>query len=191
MAYWGPEAPCHQKFYPVTSEWMTEAATQFGPSPPTPGPCVYETIDTPIPMMHRPPQKTINVDGDGACLPRCISMAVYGTQDHHQRVRDSLVDFILKGPIPGETIRRDRAFQRQMNIMRQRSTWMGQNEIEALAHLLDTPIYSCVQQQRTDGIQGAFFWQRAPHESSPFQVKNDRGIYIQNANSHFQLVTRF
>ena len=48
-----------------------------------------------------------------------------------------------------------------------------------------------MQQQRTDGIQGAFFWQRAPHESSPFQVKNDRGIYIQNANSPFNLSLDF
>ena len=62
---------------------------------------------------------------------------------------------------------------------------METEEVEAFSQLLQTPIYSCVQQQGTNKI---FAWQRCPHETAPDQVVQSRSIYIFNADLHFQLV---
>ena len=182
------ESRC-QSFFPIDVKWQEAAARIFGRAQPQV--CHYATVDKPIKMPHRRPKRTKNPVGDGACFPRSISLAVFGHQRHHQKIRDQLVDFILKGPLPFETAVRDEAFYLYMKIMRERTEYMTTFEVEALSYMLQTPIYSCVLEQRTDGSDGRFFWQRSPHESSPQQVVHDRGIYIQNSHDHFQLVTEF
>ena len=125
----------------------------------------------------------INPKGDGACLPRAISLALYGHEGHHQKLRDLVVDFQEKNAVKPLTA----SFQRRMNKMRKKETYMETEEVEAFSQLLQTPIYSCVQQP---GSRNKFAWQRCPHETAADQVVQSRAIYIFNANSHFQLVTQ-
>ena len=68
--------------------------------------------------------------------------------------------------------------------MRHYKKYMRTEEVEAFAYMLDTPIYTCVENQ------GQYFWQRLPHPSSPSNVSCDRSIYLLNENVHFQLVLK-
>ena len=183
------QPPRQHAFFPVDFEWQKRIAALFGRW--RPSSCLYELIDAPVPMIHRRPRATVNTEGNGACGPRTFSLAIFGHQHNHQRIRNTLVEYILKGPIPGETLVRDAKFKKRMAKMKISDTWLTSHEIDALAYLLDTPIFSCVQRKHADGSLGKFYWQRSPHEASPYQVQNDRGIYIQNANNHFELVTKF
>ena len=177
-----------QSFFPIDADWQETAAKIFGKSKPET--CLYGRVEEPVLMPHRRPSRTKNAVGDGACLPRTISLAIYGHQRQHEVIRSKLVDFILKGPLPGETLVRDDAFFQEMETMRKNDEYMTSFEIEALAYMLQTPIYSCVQQKKTNGSTGRFYWQRSPHESAT-AVTHSRGIYIQNSSDHFKLVTEF
>ena len=141
-------------------------------------------------MQNRKPKKLRNVIGDGACLPRTISLAIFGVESHHQRLRDAVVEYILQEPLPGETAARDANFYQRMEKMRQRTEEMTTLEITTFAHLLDTPIFTCVECVSGIGRKKdkKYFWQRLPHEFNSHNIGNDRGIYIYNAESHFQLV---
>ena len=183
------QQPRQYGFFPVDPAWQKKAAGLFGRW--RPSSCLYSSMDAPVPMVHRRPHHTVDTKGDGACGPRTFSLAVYGHQHNHQRIRDVLVAFILRGSIPGETLIRNTKFYNRMKKMKKSDTWFTSHEIDALAFLLDTPIYSCVEKKNADDSLGPFYWQRSPHQSSPYQVQNDRGIYILNANNHFQLVTKF
>ncbi|XP_070554806.1 OTU domain-containing protein 3-like [Ptychodera flava] len=50
----------------------------------------------------------VNVEGDGNCLFRAISLGLYGTQDHHHAIRVRTVDYVIEhwdryeDPIKGE-----------------------------------------------------------------------------------------
>ena len=173
-------------FFPVNEEWRRKAAALFGRA--EPGRNMYGEIGSSREMRHSYPKELIDVRGDGACLPRCISLAIYGNQRHHLMLRNAVVDFRLKGPMPGETTKRDATFLKRMKKMRMTRTWMETEEVEAFAYLLDTPIYTCSQIKRR-GKPDEYCWQRSPHQSRLPNVGNERGIYILNANNHFQLIT--
>ena len=146
--------------------------------------CVYAETDAAVEMCHRRPSELLNPRGDGACLPRALSLAIYGHENNHQKLRDAVVDYMLKGPLPGETARRDKNFEREMAHMRLRTTYMKTAQVEAFAYLLNTPIYTCVENR------GRYFWQRLPHEAAPVNVTNSRAVYILNERVHFQLVLK-
>ena len=174
-------------YWPVDQQWQERVAGLFGADRPSHNP--YPKTTAGKIMSNRHPQRLQNVDGDGACLPRTISLAIFGDEEHHQLLRDAVVDFILQGPLPGETAPRDEAFFQRMGKMRLQTTWMTTFEVTAFGHMLDTPIFSCVEQLKADGSpSGKFFWQRLPHETSTHNLANGRGIYIFNSKNHFQLV---
>ena len=181
---------CEPRFYlfwPVDLQWQERVAALFGSDIPTQNP--YPNVTAGRIMPNCLPQQLQNVDGDGACLPQTISLAIFGDQEHHQLLRDAVVDFILQRPLPGETAARDAAFFTRMAKMRLLTTWMTTFEVTAFGHMLDTPIFSCVEQKKADGSpSGRFFWQRLPHETSTHNLANGRGIYIFNSQNHFQLV---
>ena len=66
---------------------------------------------------------------------------------------------------------------------------MEQLEVDALAYILDTPLYTLVKFELRNGVEKVG-WQRVPHEDSPYPVGNERGIYLYNADLHFQLITK-
>ena len=172
-------------FFPIDAEWQKRIASSLGSMKPVA--CLYGLISEGMEMLHRQPIDTEPNAAGGACLPRTISQAIYGHEDCHEQLRNAVVDFILRTRLPSETERRNRAFYKRMAEMRKTSKWMTSFEIEAFSYLLETPIYSCVKAVRADG-NVTFSWQRTPHPSSKKQVKNSRGIYIVNADYHFELV---
>ena len=176
-------------FLPVNEDWQRRVAGLFGRVKPKLN--LYGEADTAIEMQHRcPPRDGLkNVYGDGACLPRVMSLVIYGEQKHHDRLRQAVVDFLLKGPLPGDSSPRDASFYERMTEMRKKKTWMTTQEIRGFAYLLDTPIFTCVHSKNREGRE-TYFWQRVPHESLQENVRNTRGIYILNKQSHFQLITK-
>ena len=103
----------------------------------------YEETELAVAMQHKKPTKMINVKGDAACLPRAISLALYGHEGHHQKLRDLNVEFQENNaPKPLTT-----TFKRRMSRMRKRETFMETEEVEAFSQLLQTPIYSCNKAQ--------------------------------------------
>ena len=148
----------------------------------------YEEMESATAMRHQYPQELKNPAGDGACLPRAISLAIWGNQSHHQELRDAAVNVLLSGPLPGETTPFLLQNLALLKEMRKRTTYMTTREVEAFAYLLDTPIFTCVRTKM--GGTERYFWQRLPHESMEDNVDNQRGIYLLNAKDHFQLVLR-
>ena len=173
-------------FFPINGEWQLRIAAFFGDTKPTKN--FYGEVESSREMQHSFPKGLKNVKGDGGCLPRTISLAIYGNQRHHLMLRKAVVDFRLKGPMPGETTKRDAKFSKKMEEMRLPKTWMETEEVQAFAFLLDTPIFTCSQIKRM-GKSDQYCWQRSPHQSLSPNVWNERGIYILNANDHFQLIT--
>jgi len=171
-------------FYPVNQEWQTRMAAMFGEGDPIQN--IYGETEDATPMQHHYPSRLKNVKGDGACLPRSFSLVIWGHERNHQFLRDAVVDILLSGPLPGETEPRGPGFEAEMKKMRLRATHMTTREVEAFAFLLDTPIFTCVKSG--SGRQRKYYWQRIPHEGAEMNVTNGRGVYIFNANDHFQVV---
>ena len=149
-------------FRPVDEEWQATVAGLLGNEKPVRN--FYTKRAQAELMEDRLPRKLKNNKGLGACLPRTLSLAIYGDGEHHQRLRDAVVDFILQGPLPGERKPRDNLFFQRMEEMRLTKTWMTCFEIEAYAFMLNTPIYSCVLDNRTiRSRHKKYYWQRLPH----------------------------
>ena len=96
--------PRRYVFFPVDAAWQQRIAALFGDAKPT-GNFYGETISA-VEMNHHCSQKTKNVKGDGACLPRTLSLAIFGNERHHQKLRNAVVDWILEAPLPSETLPR-------------------------------------------------------------------------------------
>ena len=103
-------------------------ASTLGRSKPTT--CLYAHVGDSFEMPNRNPSQTIDNTGRGACLAKTISMAIYGHELRHQQLRNAVVDFILKTPLPSEIAPRDEAFYKRMANMRKSTTWMTSDEIE-------------------------------------------------------------
>ena len=94
------EAPTHW-FLSIDGEWQERVAGLFGNALPEKN--LFSNRSTPELMQNRHPLGLVNPEGDGACLPRALSLAIWGTQDNHQLLRDAVVDRMLEGPLPGDS----------------------------------------------------------------------------------------
>ena len=174
------------KFIPFDEQFQLKVASRLGKI--KPAHYLYSNNQPEIYLQNRYPLALRDAEGDGACLPRCISLAIYGTEKYHQMLRDRVVDFIIANHLPCEPEVRGNNFMSEMATMRRRKTKMTTREVEGFAFLLDCPIYTCCQvETRHETI---YAWQRLPHEKSRVQVSGTRGIYILNADVHFQIVKK-
>ena len=182
------DAPLHTNFTfrPFTKEYQTKVAARIGRKRPKQNLYSEDHPESESFLINRYPLELCDAEGDGACLPRCISLAVFGTEKYHQMLRNKVVDFLIHHHLPCEPEIRGNDFQSKMKEMRKRKTNMTTREVEGFAFLLDCPIYTCVQAQYRGKTY--FAWQRLPHEASTVQVGGTRGIYLLNADVHFQLV---
>ena len=181
--------PRRYAFLPINRDWQERVAGLFGTRKPTQN--LYAETDTALELLNQCPKRDglKNVIGDGACLPRVISLAIYGVETYHHQLRQALVKFMLNGPVPGESSPRGAAFHARMREMKKRKTWMATEEVRGFAYMLDTPIFTLVQYKDRAG-RVTYSWQRVPHQSFRENVNNVRGIYILNANDHFQLIKK-
>ena len=62
-----------------------------------------------------------------------------------------MVDRMLEGPLPGDSRPQGEEFLQRMEQMRNYREYMGTEEIEAFAYLLQTPIFSCVKVECAKG----------------------------------------
>lgn len=77
------------KFAPINLKWQQLQANRFGIN------IVHqhrprETGEKYI-HIHTPPVKCVTVRGDGNCFYRVLSIAVTGTESHHEVIRNQLV----------------------------------------------------------------------------------------------------
>ena len=68
-------------------------AAMFGEGEPIQN--IYGETEDATPMQHRYPSRLKKVKGDGACLPRCFSLVIWGHERNHQFLRDSVVDILF------------------------------------------------------------------------------------------------
>lgn len=93
------------------------------------------------------------MQADGNCFFRAISEALYGQQDDHQEIRDTLINFIVSNKdvfvkfIPSTAESIDKHLQR----MQQKGTWATHLEIFAATSLLQIPIYVAAKHWCTTG----------------------------------------
>ena len=130
-------------FLPINAERQRRVAVLLGTV--MPAHCWYAETELASQLHHQYPTSVKDVRGDGACLLRVLSMAIYGNESQHHslhRLQQAVVDFMLKGPLPNEGSLRNAAFYKQMTAMRLRKTWMTTEEVRGFAYLLDTPIYT-------------------------------------------------
>ena len=93
-----------------------------------------------------------NIRGDGNCLFRAISHQIYGTSEHHQMIREKIVEYmkIEKGFFKNFIIISDEwvgdnddesAHLKYFRDMMQLGTWGGDPEIQACVEIYNRPIH--------------------------------------------------
>ena len=108
-------------FLPINAERQRRVAILLGTV--MPAHCWYAETELASKLHHQYPTSVKDVRGDGACLLRVLSMAIYGNESQHHRLRQAVVDFILKGPLPEKGSQRNATFYKRMAAMRLRKTW--------------------------------------------------------------------
>ena len=69
-------------------------------------------------------------EGDGNCLPRALSIVVYGTEDCYKVLRNAVCNFILSNVLPSESSPRDNKFYIELAKLWRDKVWMGTREVE-------------------------------------------------------------
>ena len=133
------------------------------------------------------PLQLIDPKRDGNCLPRTLSLAIYGTEKHHKRLRVRIIDYMDKNILPSESLPRSAEYMDKLRELRKNKIWMGTDQIEAFSYIVDCPVYCCVGRRRIDNVK-EYFWQKLPYHTSRVQVNDSQGIYILNDEKHFFLV---
>ena len=173
-------------FIPLDCDGQKDMARRLGKRTPTSN--RYSRSKPLENLPNRRPLSCDNPEPDGNCLPRALSLAIYGKEDFFPQLRSAVCTYILKNVLPSDSKPRDSAFYKDLAIMRKDRTWMRDREIEAYCYLLDVVIYSCVEVKTKDGSSKGFYWQRQPHIKSSKQVNSNKAIYILNFEKHFYLV---
>lgn len=73
-------------FKPIGTLWMVTRCIELGIDAPNDLKCVADKCT----KMLTKPKKTIDVQGDGNCWYRCVSVWVTGTEDYHEDIRAHL-----------------------------------------------------------------------------------------------------
>ena len=93
------EVPLHTNFTfrPFTKEFQTKVAPRLGRTKPEQN--LYSETQPECYLINRYPLDLRNAVRDGASLPRCISLAIFGTEKHHL-LRNAVVDFVIDNHSP-------------------------------------------------------------------------------------------
>ena len=80
--------------------------------------------------------------GDGNCLFRAVSLAVYGSEDNHSSLRAEALNYInLNRETLEGFITSDENFDEYITRLRKDGEWAGEIEITALREIISKPIY--------------------------------------------------
>ncbi|KAK3105087.1 hypothetical protein FSP39_016983 [Pinctada imbricata] len=128
------------------------------------------------------PKAVENIKGDGNCYFRCLSFALTGSQNVHERVRDVVVTFMTE-----HTERIEKHFgDTYLNDsnMDKSGTWATEAEILASAAYLNTDIYVYAKSGKS------YKWLKYPADMlSDKAIVTDKSVYLANiSGSHFDFV---
>ena len=130
------------------------------------------------------PDRRRRIGGDGNCLFRCFSYVITGSEGHHVAVRSAMIQHMPN--IPQVFVRSDvhsvDEYIRRTRMDRD-GTWGNLEEVMALSHLLNTPVYSYVPT--------TYNWVKICPDTidhTLYTLTADQAIYIQNSNQHFTVV---
>lgn len=103
-------------------------------------------------------------DGDGNCLFRALSLGLTGSQDHHQRFRELVVDHMINNQdslqqLYTATPEQEQAVAVQIQQMRELGCWGTEREILTAANLFNVTIF-CYSGY---GYKGLRLQQFVPH----------------------------
>ena len=138
-------------FRPFDKNFQAQEAARLGKTKPIHN--FYSETQPEYSLSNRYPLELRDAVGDGACLPRCISLAIFGTEKYHQMLRDRVVDYVIANHLPSEPEIRGENFMLEMMKMGKRKTNMTTREVEGFAFMLDCPIYTCCQVKTRDSMQ--------------------------------------
>lgn len=106
-------------FHPITFEWAVEKAKSLSLPSPKPVDWPWTNIaDRTRP--YRKPLRLRNVRPDGNCLPRCISLAITGSEESHPVFRRLVTELLIS---EGED-------RRRMARIAKDKVWMSEKEID-------------------------------------------------------------
>ena len=175
--YYSVEVPAPPRFFqPVSLEWQTQKATQFGLAPPSKFIWADSNL-VELPKGQLPVLKDMGKDGN--CLPRAISYCLTGRQGNYAFFRHLVCDHMEQRGLAARYVRK----------MRIDRTWMTETELLAFSDIFGVPIYCC-----SESHSGANDWQyhrywnvgRAHREPNPA----DGALFVANHphKTHFQVV---
>ena len=120
-----------------------------------------------------------NVLGDGNCLFRAISFAVYHNQDMHTKVRIDISEIIRNNKQKFKPfITGSQSIDARVSNMSKSGIWGTQVELIAAATLYNIPVY--VASRSTDGL--SYHWRKY----TPIAV--DNVVIIETDKTHIELV---
>ena len=103
--------------------------------------------------------------GDGNCLFRCFSYAVYGTEEQHYKIRLLLVDFMLLNSSLFTAACHPATVEDHTIQMRHNYVWGTHAEILAFAAFFQVPVYTVVE--KADGTN---YWAKYAEQSEELIV---------------------
>ena len=131
------------------------------------------------------PEHLRNIQGDGNCFFRAVSFAISGTERNHMRLRLATVNHLLKHASRYNTYLREGFSDVEGYIGRQRmfcsGVWATEVEIMAVAHMLETDIYTFANTCRWYIFSGKM--------AEIGSVTSDAGIYLNHSHGiHYDVV---
>jgi hypothetical protein len=176
----GPLIETEFFFHPVGLEWRKMVVKLFDPSFRIKS-TIYEKQQS-IPLRNTRPTQIQNVQGDGACLFRCFSVAIWGNEQHHKKVRNVLMNFMEADPLRDDLGDLNSHLSNYVRRMRQAKTWGTEREIMAFAELTSTPVHVYSK------FGSTYKWQRFPSGYGT----DEPSVYLINfpSNMHYMFVIK-
>ena len=126
------------------------------------------------------PKRTKQTKGDGNCYFQSISYVVFGTEDHHQTIRDPVVNHMTN-----KISQKLEDYMNQAVFSYLKKTQMQENGVWATdAEIMDTGIEISVSCKVGECIQ----WLTYP-ASFNLNDQTSTAIYLENTGVHFNPVT--
>ena len=140
-------------------------------------------------LLFQQHRKIKHIIGDGNCFFRALSYFLYGTQDHHLKVRNDIVQFISNhrthfsalviNPQGEETI------EHHIQNMKKPTFWASQVEIQAAADLYGVPLYIYTQTPDKTTYYWLHYTQRM---QCPSFIKHRHLELAHPASRHFDCI---
>lgn len=168
------EGPATFHFSPVGKSWQQTTSSIFHGTLKN----AYQTGSERYVSLHARPIKTVAMRGDGNCLFRTLSYIVFGVQNFHSVVRDTLVSFMKENQnIMRHATREPVKQYLQSSKMETDETWGTEVEIFAFATITTTTVY----------VYSMYGKERKWLEYKPLSGNptSRKAVFIENTSDHF------